>query len=183
MTGSCCSSSLLTTSRSTHAALFQNSGCVSSLLRVNLPSGTSYMGVYMACLAWHVCCAQSASIWRKHDPARGLLHDDISKKFCLQNTPLSVELRKMYNWKSLLSEGMLAEGKSNMGDTRRLERVVAKLLLGVPHTAMSVMWRCSKQASIHVLASVLHDLLGADLGNTGALSVLSFSASKPLSDC
>ena len=93
----------------------------------------------------------------------------------MQNTPLSVEIRKMYKWKSLLSEGMLAEGKSNMGDTRRLERVVAKLLLGVASTAMSVMWRCSKQASIHVLASVLHDLLGVELGST--------DASKPLSDC
>ena len=57
----------------------------------------------------------------------------------MQNTPLSVELRKMYNWKSLLSEGMLAEGKSNMGDTTRLERVVARLLLGAAPIAMSVL--------------------------------------------
>ena len=57
----------------------------------------------------------------------------------MQGTPLSSELRKMYDWQGLLAESQLAEGRSNLGDTRRLERVVSKLLLGtqLPFTSVT----------------------------------------------
>ena len=56
----------------------------------------------------------------------------------MQGTKLESDLRRMYSWQGLLSERQLAEGRSNMGDMRRLERVVSKLLLGVSASTHSM---------------------------------------------
>ena len=63
----------------------------------------------------------------------------------MQGTPLSTELRRMYEWQGLLSERQLSEGKSNLGNTRRLERVVSKLLLGARLASRMSIWPACMQ--------------------------------------
>ena len=65
---------------------------------------------------------------------------------CMQVGGLLPTLERIYSAPLILHQVMLDEGLSNLGDTRRLERAMHKLVTGVPYDALGYLCRLDSRA-------------------------------------